>query len=127
MSLGGVQPVVRLTADGGARTDVAPGVAVSLRAEAEVPGAGKIIQPDWELDGDAAYEVSEAVEPTPDTVAEQTTSFTEPGTYFVTVRVTAQREDDPTTPFARVANLARARIVVRDQALTAASTDTPKG
>ena len=32
--------------------------------------------------------------------------------HFVTVKVTAQQHGDPQTPFARVDNLARARIVV---------------
>jgi hypothetical protein len=37
-----------------------------------------------------------------------------PGTRFATVRVSTQRDADPETPFARIDNLARARIVVRD-------------
>jgi hypothetical protein len=35
-----------------------------------------------------------------------------PGTYFPAVRVVANRNGDQTSPYARIQNLARARIVV---------------
>ena len=105
----GVQPVVTLSPE---RSDVAVGEHVALRAVAQVPGVGRLVSVDWDLDADGAYESTDAVDPTERLVAERTTSFDAPGTYFVTVRVTAQREGDPATPFARVPNLARARVVV---------------
>jgi hypothetical protein len=44
--------------------------------------------------------------------ADQRHSFTAPGTYFPTVRVAAHRDGDGTTPYARIQNLARVRVVV---------------
>jgi hypothetical protein len=39
-------------------------------------------------------------------------SFALPGTYFPTVRVAAHRDGDANSPFARIHNLARVRVVV---------------
>ncbi len=41
-----------------------------------------------------------------------TYAFGEPGTYFPALRVTSQREGDVTSPFARVQNVGRVRVVV---------------
>ena len=38
--------------------------------------------------------------------------YVKPGTYFAVLRVTSQREADPSTPYGRVQNLARVRVVV---------------
>jgi hypothetical protein len=44
-----------------------------------------------------------------------THAFTNPGTYFPTLRVASQRERNPSTPFARSLNLSRVRVVVVDE------------
>ena len=44
-----------------------------------------------------------------------THAFTDPGTYFPTLRVASQRERDTSTPFARSLNLSRVRVVVVDE------------
>ena len=47
-------------------------------------------------------------------VALKTTyTFSKPGTYFPTLRVIGQRQGDINTPYARIVNLARVRVVVR--------------
>jgi hypothetical protein len=100
----GVQPVVALTVHG----DV-------FRAVAEVPnGGGAIVAVEWDLDGSGAFAVRSPVEASARVVAEHRHSFAAPGTYFVTVRVAAHRHGDATTPYARIQNLARVRVVVRD-------------
>ncbi|MFD5002978.1 Tat pathway signal sequence domain protein [Streptomyces mutabilis] len=110
---GGVQPVVRLSADGGARAEVPAGARVALAATVETPpGAGRIVRVQWDLDGDGVYEIDEVTEPVSRLTLERHHSYAEPGTRFVTVRVSVQRDADPDTPFARVDNLARARVVV---------------
>jgi hypothetical protein len=38
--------------------------------------------------------------------------FTQPGTYFVTVRVASQRNGDTNTPYGLIQNLAQVRVVV---------------
>jgi hypothetical protein len=110
----GVQPVVSLSADGSARADIAPGAEVSLELTAELPpGAGRIVRVAWDLDADGVYEIDEAVDPATRLSVVRRATLTEPGTHLVGVRVSAQLDGDPETLFARVDNLARARIVVR--------------
>jgi hypothetical protein len=112
---GGIQPVVALAADGGARADVRPGAHVDLVLEAEVPpGAGHIVGVDWDLDGSGALAVHEDVTPAPSVTLRRTVVAPDSGTIFVTARVTAQREGDAAARFARLAHLARVRIVVAE-------------
>lgn len=110
----GVQPVVELQANGRERAEVAAGEAVSLTATIEVPpGAGKIVAAEWDFQGTGTF--TPAVIGTPQERLELTAShaYAKPGTYFAVLRVAAQRDGDAATPYARVLNLARARIVVR--------------
>lgn len=99
---------------GRARADIGPGTRVALTMTADVPpGAGKIVRVRWDMDGDGTYEVDGAVEPASRLSLERHHTFTRPGTHFVTVCVSAQRDADREIAFARVDNLARARVVVR--------------
>jgi hypothetical protein len=108
----GVQPVVSLTAGGGPRADVPPGTQVLLHAIAEAPpGGGEIVRVQWDLDGDGVFEIDEVVEPASRVSVTRHCAYDFPGTRFVTVRVSAQPASDTGTPFARMDNLARARVV----------------
>ncbi|OLT30204.1 hypothetical protein BJF79_09880 [Actinomadura sp. CNU-125] len=110
---GGVQPVVALTVDGSDRADVPPGRDVTLRAVAAAPGGtGAIVAVEWDLDGSGAFAVADAPEPAESVTVERRCSFDEPGTYFVTVRVAAHRDGDTRTPYGRIYDLARVRVVV---------------
>ncbi|MEU0303564.1 hypothetical protein ABZ252_29590 [Streptomyces sp. NPDC006175] len=112
---GGVQPVVRITADGAERADVRVGAPVTLAATIEVPpGTGSIVRVQWDLDGDGTYEVDEVTEPVSRLRLERRHTYRGPGTRFVTVRVSTQRDADPQTAFARIDNLARVRVLVHD-------------
>ncbi|MFH9616682.1 hypothetical protein ACH4MM_23675 [Streptomyces pratensis] len=111
---GGVQPVVHVSVDGGRRVDISAGTSVVLKVTAEAPpGAGRIVRIQWDVDGDGTYEIDEVTDPSSRLTLERRNTYSAPGTHFVTVRVSTQRDADPETPFARVDNLARARIVVR--------------
>jgi hypothetical protein len=111
---GGIQPVVSLTANGGERADVAVGDVVTFHANARVPqGAGVIVTVEWDFDGTGSFSVAESIEVAEGVVAQHQFSFAEPGVYFPTVRVAAHRNGDRTSPYARVQNLARVRVVVR--------------
>ena len=111
----GIQPVVSLTVDGGERADVAVGDEVTFRAMAQVPDeAGAIVSVEWDFDGAALFPVTDPVEVAEKVVVERRCSFAEPGTYFPVVRVAAHRDGDTGSPYARVQNLARVRVVVRD-------------
>ncbi|MCP3821363.1 hypothetical protein NLX86_25685 [Streptomyces sp. A3M-1-3] len=60
----------------------------------------------------------------PRLTVETSHTFTEAGTYFSALRVTSQHQGDPTTPFARVQNLGRVRVVVRQSSSPILMTDT---
>ncbi|UGQ11957.1 Tat pathway signal sequence domain protein [Yinghuangia sp. ASG 101] len=108
----GVQPVVTLTADGGDLAEVPAGRSVRLRAVVETPpDAGVVVAVDWDFDGTGAFEAT-SPDPAPAVTVERDHVFTEPGAHFVTVRATSQPDGDPATPYARVDNLARVRVVV---------------
>jgi hypothetical protein len=112
----GTQPVVTLTANGAARADVAVGTVVEFTAVVEVPlNTGTVVAAEWDFEGVGNYPVTATLTDTKSSrVAVKTTySFSKPGTYFPVLRVVAQREGDPKTPYARVQNLDRVRVVVK--------------
>ncbi|MGL4565677.1 MAG: hypothetical protein ACRCVD_10315, partial [Halioglobus sp.] len=58
----GLQPVVTLRVNGGTRTDIAAGEAVSFQGEiAAPPGAGSVIAAQWDFDGAGTFPVSSPV------------------------------------------------------------------
>lgn len=112
----GIQPVATLTANGGTHPEVAVGATVEFAAVIEVPpGTGFVVAAEWDFEGAGDYPVVEG--DLDGSMARLGVSasyaFTAPGTYFPALRVTSQRQGDVTTPFARVQNLARVRVVVR--------------
>jgi hypothetical protein len=129
----GIQPVVTVKANGGKRADVKVGQAVTFTAVVEVPkGMGKVVAAAWNFDGlpediDKAsgwnFETSKVfpvkgkltpVDKAGSRVMVKTTyTFTKPGTYFPTLRVASQRKGDVKTPFTRIQNLDRVRVVVQ--------------
>lgn len=113
----GLQPTVSVTAGKGGtdHVEVAAGKAVTLSAQAAVPpGTGKIVRVEWDFDGTGKYaEQSTVGTPTATKTATVTHTFTKPGTYFVAVRVTSERDGNAKAPYGHVQNLARARVVVK--------------
>lgn len=113
---GGIQPVIRLTANGAKRAEVGVGEKVQLLAEVQVPGdTGKVVSAAWDFDGAGNFPVTAQL---PEKAAEAVTlaaehSFDAPGTYFITLQVAAHREGDTDTPFALIRNLDRVRVVVQ--------------
>jgi hypothetical protein len=111
---GGIQPVVTLEANGRERAEVAVGEPVTFVARISVPpNTGMIIAAEWDLLGAGDYPLAaelDAVEP--EATVRTTYSYSQPGTYFPVLRATSQREGDSETPYARVQNLARVRVVV---------------
>ena len=114
----GIQPVVQFTVNGVARAEVALGAPVGFSAVITVPpGAGTVVHAEWDFEGDGDFAVAETFDDTDsafsDLKVEAVHTFSEPGTYFPALRATSQRQGDSTTPFARVQNLGRVRVVVR--------------
>jgi hypothetical protein len=113
----GIQPVVSVTANGAERADVAPGEAVEFAAHVEVPpGAGFVVAAKWDFEGEGSYPASESfdgAEPSPRATLKTRHAFSKPGTYFPVIRVTAQRQGDRKSRYARVHNIGRVRVVVK--------------
>ncbi len=112
----GIQPVIALTANGSARADVKPGQPVALAATITVPpGTGKVVWAAWDLDGSGAFATQGKLpaRPAARVTVRSSVSFDQPGTYFVTLKVESERDGNVASPYARIQNLARARVVVR--------------
>jgi hypothetical protein len=112
---GGIQPVVQVTANGGARADVKVGEAVTLEVVAETPpAAGTIIDIAWDFDGAGGFpEKVDGIDGSKPKVAATTThTYDTPGTYYVTALVHSHRDGDVAATSRRLPNLAQARVVV---------------
>jgi hypothetical protein len=111
----GIQPVVRLSANGRERAEVAVGQSVTFVADIQVPpNGGKIVSAEWDFEGRGNYPTPETLTDFKPSVTLKTThSFAQPGTYFAVLRVTSQREGDPKTPYGRIQNIGRVRVVVK--------------
>lgn len=110
-----IQPVVTLTANGQGRAVVKAGKPVKLRATVSVPpGAGTIIAAAWDFDGSGAFAEKAKLPASASATATLVTthSFSAAGTYFVTIKVESERNGDASSPYARIPNLARVRVVV---------------
>ena len=112
---GGIQPVVSLLVNGRERADVAVGEAVSFVADISAPpGTGKVVAAEWDLLGVGDYPVAVQLAASGASASVKTTySYSKPGTYFPVLRATSQRDGDSKTPYTRVQNLGRVRVVVK--------------
>ncbi len=109
----GIQPVVALSVNGGVRADVRVGEAVEFVGMIEAPPrTGRVVAAEWDLDGSGGYGETSAVQPARRVRVTKTHAYTAPGTYFVALRGVSQRQGDTATPYARLNNLARVRVVV---------------
>lgn len=114
----GIQPVVDVLANGAVRADVVVGEAVEFSAVIEVPpGSGTVVHAEWDFEGGGDFPVVESFGDADSAFSTMTLTatyaFSEPGTYFPALRATSQRQGDAGTPFARVQNLGRVRVVVQ--------------
>lgn len=129
----GIQPVVTLMANGGKRAEINAGQSVTFTAEVEVPeNMGKVVaaawnfeglskdlerKPGWSFDNADAFPVAGKITPVGKSgsrvTIEATYQFSKPGTYFPTLRVASQRDGNAKTPYTRIQNLDRVRVVVK--------------
>jgi hypothetical protein len=112
---GGIQPVLELRANGGVRADVAVGEAVTFTATIEVPpSAGEVVAVDWDFEGIGTYAVAEQLDSAQAQVnLSRAHVFRKPGTYFAVVRAASHRQGNAQTPYGRIQNIARVRVVVK--------------
>lgn len=112
----GIQPVVRLLANGSTCAHVKCGEKVAFTAQAEVPdGAGSLTRAEWSFEGEQDYPHQGVLKlrdggQRADILAEHT--YGEPGTYFAVIRVSSERNGDKDAIFTQVRNLERVRIIV---------------
>ncbi len=112
----GLQPVATLKANGAVRTTARVGQRVSFSVTADTPRrGGSVVALDWDFEGKGTYATPARLVRTKGTQvsASAAYAFTRPGTYFVGVRVTAQRQPGAAEPYARIVNLDRVRVIVR--------------
>lgn len=111
----GIQPVVELRANGGVRAEVAVGQIVNFTATIEVPpGAGRVVAAEWDFEGAGNFPFAARIDaPQPVVRLSATHSFAKPGTYFAVLRATSEREGNAQTPYARIQNIDRMRVVVK--------------
>jgi hypothetical protein len=113
---GGIQPVIQLLANGEKRAVASVGEPVQFSATIEVPkGTGKIVEAAWDFDGSGTFSSPATLEQAvgDSVVVSASHSFGATGTYFVTLRAASQREGDAQTPYARVRNLDRVRVIIK--------------
>jgi hypothetical protein len=110
----GIQPVAKLTANGAIRTVAKVGEAVKLRAHvASAPGEGEIVALEWDWEGTGDFVPHKLGTPRHVIDVKAQHTYKTLGTFLPAVRVTVQRDGIASSPFARVMNLGRARVVVQ--------------
>ena len=129
----GIQPVVSLLANKSKRADVRVGDKVKFEASVELlPGSGKVVAAAWNFEGlpekttEAAgwnfeesgvfpvkAKIKSSEQDSSHMTIKATYRFIKPGTYFPTLRVATQRDYYRNTPFGRLENLDRVRVVVK--------------
>jgi hypothetical protein len=111
----GIQPVVTLTVNGSRRIEVATNQSVDFIGHIEVPpSAGKVVSTSWWFgQGQPVLDPSPLPEPKPNVEVRRRHAYAKPGTYFVTLSASSQREGDASATVTAVQNLDRVRVVVR--------------
>jgi len=109
--------VVTLTINGKDRADIKAGDTVEFTANIVAPpNAGKIVEAEWDFDGAGAYprkETFDGSKAKENITLKTQFTFSEPGTYFPTLRVASEKNGDANSEYAQVLNLGRVRVVVK--------------
>jgi hypothetical protein len=112
---GGIQPVVDLKVNDGAKAVVAVDETVTLTATIAVPpGTGRIVKLELDTLGYGNFVEIPVTAGQESMTLSFTLAYPSSGTFFPVLRATSQREGDAATSFARPMNLGRARVVVGD-------------
>lgn len=114
----GIQPVVTIRVNGSEKAEVTAGESVEFTAVVEAPpDTGTIVAAEWDFEGTGEYPISEEFDEyscsRPFVALKRTYSFARPGTYFPALRVTSHRQSDKKSPFCRIQNIGRVRVIVR--------------
>ncbi|RPE77817.1 MULTISPECIES: hypothetical protein [unclassified Frondihabitans] len=109
---GGVQPVGSLTVNGRDHAVVHRGERVMVAFEAHAPQSGVMVDLATDLAGSGRFTCSQPGSGTGSQHFSDSVTFDHVGTYFLSVRFTAQVAGNAQDPHERVQNLARARVQV---------------
>lgn len=112
----GIQATIEVKANGLESVNVNIGKSVNFIATIELPkNSGQIIAAAWDFEGKGTFDVVSQIKKTNATILtiKSKHTFLNKGTYFPTLKVTSQREGDTKTPFARIHNLGKVRVVVK--------------
>ncbi len=114
----GIQPIVDLTIKGSKKAEVKIGKSITFTAVVDVPqNTGKVVSAEWDFEGKGTFPIQtkglSVDKKTGHVTFKISYKFTKSGTYFPTLRVASQRDGDAETPFARIQNLDRVRVVVK--------------
>ncbi|HEY9309275.1 MAG TPA: PKD domain-containing protein [Microbacterium sp.] len=109
----GLQPSVDIASGGGEMITAKVGQPVQIVATARTPeGGGRITAAEWDFESDGSYVAGDAVTPKKNATVSTEHTFSEPGTYFVSVKVAAERNGDIDAAYALLQNIDRVRVVV---------------
>ncbi len=111
----GIQPVISLYANGSSKAEVKVGEAVKFAAKVDLPeNIGEIVDLEWDFKGTGEFEKAANFESNSTSIQVSIEhTYHSSGTYFVALRGTSQRNGDADTPFTKIKNLGRVRVVVR--------------
>jgi len=116
----GIQPVPCLTVNGKKRADIKKGQKVTLKAVVDIPpGMGRLVNAEWCVDNSKQYTrktASTKMKVSKDgSQVELSTiiSYDQTGTYFPTIKVSAERQGDASRIYTYAQNLDRVRVVVK--------------
>ena len=113
----GIQPLITLKVNGGDRSEAMVSKSVTFTAVVELPpNTGKIVAAEWDFEEAGTFPVEGKFISTNKSgshaTLKTTYTFSKAGTYFTTLRIISQREGDAKTPYARIQNLERVRVVI---------------
>lgn len=111
---GGLQPIVRISADGKKRYEAHIGEEVTFDAEIALPeGCGRVTRVEWSFEGEEDYPVKGTFLQGGDrATAHASHTYSVPGTYFAVARVSVQR-DGTDNIYTQIYNIDRTRVEVR--------------
>jgi hypothetical protein len=115
----GIQASVEAKVNGKEQETIQKGVRLNFSGKVELPqSTGKLVYSAWDFDGSGEFknivDLSQARISENGTQVEFSIShqFEQAGTYYPSLRIATQREGDSSTPFARIQNIDRVKVIV---------------
>jgi hypothetical protein len=117
----GIQAIVNASVNGRKHSELKTNETLQFLAKIEIPAnTGKLVEAAWDFDGSGEFknqvDLSNAKISENGTQVEFSIShqFEQAGTFFPSLRIATQREGDTATPFARIPNIDRVKVIVKE-------------